>query len=83
MTSALVFAQAAANPGSGAGTFFGLGFFFLALALLYTCAWLYALYSAATRSDLATVPRLIWIAILIFLPGLGTLLYFLIAGRGR
>ncbi len=78
-----VLAQTTSTPGSGAGAFFGVGFFFLALALVYACAWLYAIYSAATRPDLDTAARLLWIALLIFLPGLGTLLYFLLAGRTR
>jgi hypothetical protein len=84
MITPVVFAQAVnTSQGSGAGVFFGFGFFFLALALFYICAWLYALYSAATRPDLDTMPRVIWILILLFLPGLGTLLYFLMRGLGR
>jgi hypothetical protein len=76
-----ILAQAATNQASSA--FFGLGFLFLALGLLYTALWIYALFSAATRSDLNATERLLWIVLLIFLPGLGTLLYFLLKGSGR
>jgi hypothetical protein len=75
-----IFAQAN-NQASGA--FFGLGFLFLALAIIYTVLWLYALFSAATRSDLTGTERVLWIVLLIFLPGIGTLLYFVLKGFGR
>jgi hypothetical protein len=72
-----------AQAQSASGALFGFGFFFLALALLYTVAWLYALFTAATRSDLPATERILWIVLLIFIPGLGTLLYFLLKGTGR
>lgn len=79
-----IFAQV--NNGSGGGLgglFVGTGLIFLLIGLLYFCAWIYALYSAATSPTLDTSARLIWILILLFLPGIGTLLYYLLAGRNR
>jgi hypothetical protein len=74
---------AQANNNSAAGAAFGIGFVFLALSILYGVAWLYAVITAATRSDFDSTKRLIWILVLIFLPGIGTLLYFLLNGTGR
>lgn len=77
-----ILAQAADQSGSGA--LFGIfGLVFIGLAILYTIAWVYALFSAATRSDLPGTERILWIVLLIFIPGLGTLLYFLLKGTGR
>ena len=76
-----ILAQAATNQASG--LFFGFGFLFLALGLLYAVLWVYALINAATRSDLEGTERILWIVLLLFLPGIGTLLYFLLKGRGR
>jgi hypothetical protein len=79
MTNAIL---AQANNGAG-GFLVGTGLIFLLLGLLYFCAWIYALYSAATSSSLNGGERVVWLLILIFLPGIGTLLYFLLAGRGK
>jgi hypothetical protein len=68
------------NQASG---LFGIGFLFIALGILYAVLWLYALFSAATRSDLSGTERILWIVLLIFLPGIGTLLFFVLKGFGR
>ena len=74
---------AQANNGSAGGVFVGMGLVFLLLGLLYAALWIYALVSAATRSDLNSTERVLWLVLLVFLPGIGTLLYFLLKGRGR
>jgi hypothetical protein len=74
-----IFAQAATNAASGA--FFGLGFFFLALVVAYAVLWFYCIINAITRTDLDTTQRLIWIVVLLFLHGIGPILYLILARR--
>jgi hypothetical protein len=76
-----ILAQAATNQASSG--LLGFGFVFLALGLLFTVLWVYALINAATRNDLNGTERILWIVLLLFLPGIGLLLYFLLKGRGR
>jgi uncharacterized membrane protein len=73
------FAQAATDHAASA--FLGFGFFFLILAALYVVLWLYCIINAATRTDFDTTQRLIWILVLLFLHGLGPILYLILAGR--
>jgi hypothetical protein len=75
-----IFAQAATNAASGA--FFGLGFLFLALAIAYAVLWFYCIINAATRTDFDTTQRVIWIVVLLFVHGLGPILYLILARRG-
>jgi hypothetical protein len=74
-----IFAQAATDHVASA--FFGLGFFFIILGVLYIVLWLYCIVNAATRTDFDTTQRLIWILVLLFLHGLGPILYLILAGR--
>lgn len=76
-----IFAQAATNNAAGGLTLFGI--IFVLLGLLYAVLWIYALFSAATRPDLGGTERVLWIVLLLFLPGIGTLLFFVLKGRGR
>ncbi len=80
MTS-LFLAQAANGGGSGAGFLVGTGLFLIALGVLYVVLWLYCIINAATRTDFDTTQRLIWILVLLFLHGLGPILYLIIARR--
>lgn len=63
------------------GWLVGTGLIFLVLGLLYIVLWLYFIFNAATRSDFDTTQRIIWIVVLLFLHGLGPILYLLLAGK--
>jgi len=74
-----IFAQA--NNGLAVGGFLvGTGLIFLLLGL-YLVLWLYCLINAATRPDFDTTQRLIWILVLLFLHGIGPILYLIIARK--
>ena len=51
---------------------FGVGMAFLAL-------WVYALISAITNERLDSSMRLVWVIVIVFVTGLGALLYLIIA----
>ena len=73
---------AQANNGSAAGGFLvGTGLIFLVLGLLYLVLWFYCIINAATRPDFDTTQRLIWILVLLFLHGIGPILYLIIARK--
>jgi hypothetical protein len=65
---------------NAAGIFFGLGIFGLVLALGMTLFWVWMLIDALTNSRLETPVRLVWAAVIFYLPFLGGLVY-LFMGR--
>jgi hypothetical protein len=77
-----LFAQVQNATANAAGAAFG-GFFLLILlaGLLYLALWLYCLINAATRRDFDTGQRVLWVVVLLFLHGLGPILYLLLARR--
>jgi hypothetical protein len=71
-----------ADANNAAAAAFGGFFIFLLIAgLLYAVVWLYCLINAATRTDFDTSQRLIWILVLLFLHGIGPILYLLLARK--
>ena len=83
MTSLHILAQAVnSNAGSAAAGIFGSFFLlFVILALLYAVLWFYCIINAATRTDFDTSQRLIWILVLLFLHGIGPILYLLLTRK--
>ena len=75
----LIFAQAATNAAGGA--FLGLGFVIFALLIAYAVLWFYCIFTAATRTDFDGSQRVLWIVVLLFLHGLGPILYLLLTRR--
>jgi|GEM_PF-2978563 len=51
------------------------------LLLAWFIAWAVSLWSALSRPDLAPVPRLTWVLVLIFVLCLGLLFYWLLTAR--
>jgi hypothetical protein len=66
---------------AAAAAFSGFFIFILIAALLYVVLWLYCLINAATRTDFDTSQRIIWVLVLLFLHGIGPILYLLLARR--
>ena len=79
MNAPLILAQTSDNA---AGVFFGLGVFGLILALLAGLFWIWMLVDALTNSRLEPPMRIVWAAIIFFLPFIGGLVY-LFVGRSR
>lgn len=65
-----------------AGTLFGLGAFGLAIALVLGLFWLWMLIDAFTNASLEPAMKVVWAAVIFFLPFLGALAYFFM-GRKR
>ena len=80
MMISIVLAQAADNA---AGVFFGLGIFGLILAILATLFWIWMLIDALTNAALDPAMKLIWTAVIFFLPFLGALAYLFVGRKGR
>jgi hypothetical protein len=51
------------------------------LAIAYAVLWFYCIITAATRTDFDTTQRVIWIVVLLFLHGLGPILYLILTRR--
>jgi hypothetical protein len=66
---------------TGAAAVGGLFLFFVLLAVLYLALWLYCIINAATRTDFDGSQRIIWIVVLLFLHGLGPILYLIFARK--
>jgi hypothetical protein len=60
------------------GTLIG-GLFIVALAISCLAFWIYALVSAIKNENLDSSMRLVWVLVIIFVSGLGALLYLIIA----
>lgn len=57
---------------------FGLGnqeIFLISCALIFFAFVIWAIHDLMSNKDLAVVPKLIWLAIILFFPFLGTLFY--------
>jgi hypothetical protein len=81
--SGMNFILAQATSGNEhAGFLFGLGAFGLTIALLLGLFWFWMLVDALTNTALDTTMRLVWAAVIFFLPFLGALAY-LFVGRKR
>jgi cytochrome c oxidase assembly factor CtaG len=59
-----------------------LGLIFFILFILASVFWIWMLIDAIRNNRLDSTEKLIWVLVIIFLHGLGALLYFLIA-RGK
>jgi hypothetical protein len=59
----------------------GLGVFHGVLGILSIILWIWALVDALGNSRLQGTEKLVWVIVILFLPLLGSILYFLI-GRG-
>lgn len=68
---------------SAAGVFFGLGAFGLALALIASLFWLWMLVDALTNASLEPPMKIVWAAVIFFLPFLGALAYLLMGRKAR
>ena len=66
-----------------AGVFFGLGAFGLILALAASLFWIWMLIDALTNASLDPTMKLVWAAVIFFLPFLGALAYLLVGRKGR
>ena len=77
----LPFLADAAN--NAAGMFFGLGAFGLALALIASLFWLWMLVDALTNAALEPPMKIVWAAVIFFLPFLGALAYLLVGRKAR
>lgn len=73
-----VIADAADNA---AGVFFGLGAAGLAVALVLGVFWLWMLIDALTNASLDPVMKLVWAALIFFLPFFGALAYLLMGRK--
>lgn len=80
MIALTIFAQASDNA---AGAFLGLGMFGLLLALIATLFWLWMLFDAFTNSALDPTMRLVWAAVIFFLPVIGALAYLFVGRKKR
>lgn len=66
-----------------AGIFFGLGAFGLALALAGFLFWIWMLIDALTNASLDPTMKLVWAAVVFFLPVIGGLAYLLLGRKPR
>jgi hypothetical protein len=79
MNTALLLAQATSD--NAAGFFFGLGAVGLIIAILLGIFWLWMLIDSLTNTALDMPMRIVWAAIIFFLPFLGALAYFFIGRK--
>jgi len=80
LMNSLILADAA---GTASGVFLGLGTFGLAVAFVLSLFWLWMLIDALTNASLDVVMRVVWAAVIFFLPFLGALVYFFIWRKAR
>jgi hypothetical protein len=73
----------ATDSDKAAGIFFGLGAFGLALALVAFLFWIWMLIDALTNASLDPTMKLVWGAVVFFLPVLGGLAYLLVGRKPR
>ncbi len=73
--------QDASSNAAGVAVFGGFFIFILLASILYAVLWIYCLINAATRRDFDSGQRIIWILVLLFVHGIGPILYLLIARR--
>ncbi len=53
--------------------------FFIGLMLFSAALWLFALVSALKHERLDSTMKLVWVVVIIFVPGLGSIIYLLVA----
>ncbi len=80
MNTLILLADSADNA---AGFFFGLGAFGLAVALVVFLFWLWMLFDALTNASLDPTMKLVWAAVIFFLPFLGAVAYLLVGRKPR
>jgi len=59
------------------------GIFSLVFGAIYLIFWLWMLIDAITATHLSGTEKLIWVLVIIFLPCLGSVLYFFLGRRRR
>ena len=79
MNLPLFLAQATADH--AAGFFFGFGAVGLIVALLLGLFWVWMLIDALTNASLEMPMKIVWAALIFFLPFLGALAYFFVGRK--
>ena len=80
MNSILFLADSGENA---AGVFFGFGIAGILIAIVATLFWIWMLIDALTNTSLDSTMKLVWAAVVFFLPVLGGLAYLLVGRKPR